>query len=144
MSRYVSNKTRRLVKERAEFYCEYCLVPELFSFIGYELDHIISKKHGGTNDPENLAWSCAFCNYCKGTDIGTILLPSMQLVRFFHPRTDRWSDHFEVSGGMIVPRTEIGEGTSKIFQFNQIDRLLERTTLVNAGLYPPPIALRPN
>ncbi|MBI5914179.1 MAG: HNH endonuclease [Bacteroidetes bacterium] len=138
MSRYVSGKNRRVVKERAFHCCEYCRVPELFSFIGYEIDHIVSMKHGGTNELENLAWACAICNINKGTDVGTFLLPSLLLVRFFNPRIDLWDEHFEVSGALILPKTEIGEATVKIFQFNQVDRLLEREMLVNAGLFPPP------
>lgn len=118
MSRYISPKNRLFVQKRASFCCEYCLVPEIFSFIGYELDHIISKKHGGGNETENLAWSCAFCNYRKGTDIGTVLLLSMRLVRFFNPRTDKWNEHFEVSGALVLPKTDIAEGTIKIFHFN--------------------------
>lgn len=83
-------------------------------------------------------------DYRKGTEIGTVLLPSMRLVRFFNPRTDKWNEHFEVSGALVLPKTDIAEGTIKIFHFNQIDRLLERKTLVNAGLYPPPPSLQPN
>lgn len=138
MSRYISAKNRLYVKTRASQCCEYCRVLELFSFIGYELDHIISRKHGGTNELTNLAWTCAFCNYRKGTDIGTVLLPSMNFIRFFNPRLDHWDEHFEFSGALILSKTEIGEGTIRIFHFNQIDRLLERQTLVNAGLFPPP------
>lgn len=141
MSRYISVKTRRFVRERAAQCCEYCLVPELFSFIGYEIDHIISLKHGGSNDAENLAWACAICNYNKGTDIGTILIPANKIIRFFNPRTDVWTEHFGASGPMILPKTEIGEGTAKIFRFNHIDRLLERESLANAGLFPPPPSL---
>ncbi len=144
MSKYISTKNRQFVRERASYCCEYCLVPELFSFIGYEIDHIISRKHGGKNEIENLAWSCAFCNYRKGTDLGTILFPKKVLVRFFNPRTDKWHDHFDLSSAIIVPKTAIGEGTIKIFQFNHIDRLLERETLLTVGLFPPPPGLFKN
>lgn len=138
MSRYISTKNRLFVQHRAGHCCEYCKVSELFSFLGYELDHIISIKHDGTNLLANLAWACAICNMNKGTDIGTLLLPSLTFVRFFNPRIDAWEAHFEISDAQILPKTAIGEATVKIFRFNQIDRLLEREMLVTAGLYPPP------
>ena len=138
MSRYVSKKNRLLVKERALCCCEYCRLPELFSFIGYEIDHIIPLKHGGTNQVDNLAWSCAICNNNKGTDVGTFLLPALDLVRFYHPRLDLWDDHFELSGSLIVSKTDIGKATVKIFQLNHPNRLEEREALVTAGLFPPP------
>lgn len=49
------------VKERALGCCEYCLVPEGYSFPDYQLDHIFAKKHGGLTIEANLCYSCARC-----------------------------------------------------------------------------------
>lgn len=138
MSRYVSRKNRLFVQQRALHCCEYCRVPELFSFLGYEIDHIIPVKHGGSSDLDNLAWACPICNKNKGTDVGTFLLPDLNLVRFYHPRIDVWEDNFEVSGPLIEPQTNIGKATIKIFQFNEPNRMEERELLLAAGLFPPP------
>lgn len=138
MSRYVSRKDRRLVQKRSLSVCEYCRFPELFSFLGYEIDHIIPVKHGGSNDLENLAWVCSICNKNKGTDVGTFLLPDLNLVRFYHPRRDNWNEHFDISGSLIKPRTNIGEATVKILQLNDANRLDERELLLANGLFPPP------
>lgn len=63
MSRpYISEELRRLVATRADYLCEYCLIHKDDTFLGCEIDHIISLKHGGTNDEDNLAHACAFCN----------------------------------------------------------------------------------
>lgn len=110
----------------------------MFSFIGYELDHIIPRKHGGTNELDNLAWSCAICNNNKGTDVGTFLLPELDLVRFYHPRLDVWGEHFELSNSLSAPKTDIGKATIKIFKLNDPNRIEEREFLVTAGLFPPP------
>lgn len=134
MSKYVSKKVRIKVKERAFQSCEYCRVPELFSFLGFEIDHIISKKHGGSNELMNLAWSCAFCNNSKGSDLGTVLLPSTEIVRFYNPRKDIWDNHFEFSGPMIIPKTNIGAATVKIFQFNDVNRIIERELCISSGI----------
>jgi hypothetical protein len=47
MSSYVSAELRRLVANRANHKCEYCLIHEEDTFFGCEVDHIISLKHGG-------------------------------------------------------------------------------------------------
>ena len=39
--------------------CEYCRMPEWALLAGCEVDHIISRKHGGITDLSNLAFSCA-------------------------------------------------------------------------------------
>ena len=56
MSSYVSAELRRLVAQRAEGLCEYCLIHESDTFFGCQVDHIISEKHGGQTAPENLGY----------------------------------------------------------------------------------------
>ena len=98
MSRAVSAKLRREVAERAYHVCEYCLVHEDNSFWGFEVDHIISRKHGGPTLLDNTAWACVFCNNGKGTDLGTLIGQPLKLVRLFHPRQDRWAACFQLVG----------------------------------------------
>jgi len=136
MSSYVSATLRRLVAMRADFLCEYCLVHEDDTVFGCEVDHIISAKHGGATDAENLAYACAFCNRAKGSDIGSIVPGTGRFVRFFNPRTDRWAEHFTLDGVTLVPLSDIGEVTARILVFNDSDRLLERQTLQAVGRYP--------
>ncbi len=92
MGRTVSAALRRLVAERANFLCEYCLIHEEDTFFGCQVDHIISIKHGGLSEPENLAYACPFCNRSKGSDIGSIVAGTGSLCRFFDPRRDHWAD----------------------------------------------------
>ncbi|MEA2085071.1 MAG: HNH endonuclease [Thermodesulfobacteriota bacterium] len=94
---YTSAEIRQLVAERAGRRCEYCLIHEDDTFLGCEVDHIISKKHGGSNEPENLAYACLFCNRHKGTDIGSIHPNTGKLTRFYNPRKDRWGKHFQLT-----------------------------------------------
>lgn len=137
MSRpYINEDLRRLVATRADYLCEYCLIHKDDTFLGCEVDHIISLKHDGTNHEDNLAYACTFCNRQKGSDVGSILLPSREFVRFFDPRRDRWLEHFRLDGLLITPLTKIGEVTAQILGFNGDDRLLERQTLIRIGRYP--------
>jgi hypothetical protein len=92
MSSYVSAALRQLVAERAEYLCEYCLLHEEDTFFGCEVDHIISKKHGGPTVAENLVYACAFCNRAKGSDVESIVRRTGTFSRFFNPRIDRWAE----------------------------------------------------
>jgi hypothetical protein len=138
---YISAELRRRVVARADSLCEYCLIHEDDTFFGCEVDHIISEKHGGPTEADNLAYACLICNRNKGSDVGSLVLPSSSGVftRFFNPRTDSWSEHFALAdsdGVTIKPLTDIGEATARIFAFNRPERLLERQTLRAVGRYP--------
>lgn len=133
MTSYISADLRRIVASRAAGLCEYCLIHESDTFLGCEVDHIISEKHGGPTDEGNLAFACVYCNRSKGSDIGSVT-QSGQFCRFFNPRDDSWGDHFELNGVKIVPRTDIGAVTSRILDFNLVERLLERQALVIVNL----------
>ncbi|HIE12990.1 MAG TPA: HNH endonuclease [Desulfotomaculum sp.] len=137
MSSYISDDLRRIVAARAD----YCLVHEENTFFGCEVDHIISVKHGGPTEADNLAYACVFCNRHKGSDIGSVLWRTGEFIRFFNPRIDRWVDHFRLSGAIIEPLTGIGEATARILRFNDSDRILERQALIAVGRYPTPAAL---
>lgn len=131
---------RHFVADRAAFLCEYCLIHEEDTFFGCHVDHVISIKHGGSTEPENLAYACAFCNRFKGSDIGSFVTPGGALVRFFNPRVDTWHEHFALDAERIVPRTQIAVVTERILQLNTIDRLIERRTLMASDRFPPPAA----
>jgi len=137
MSSFISDELRRIVASRAGFLCEYCLIHEDDTFFGCEVDHVISRKHGGLTAAENLAYACLICNRRKGTDLGSILESGGPLTRFFDPRRDSWNDHFRYDGATILSLTEIGEVTARIFGFNDTERVLERATLIAVGRYPP-------
>ncbi len=139
-SSHVGVELRRLVALRADRLCEYCLIHEDDTYFGCEVDQIISEKHGGPTDAENLAYACLPCDRHKGSDLGSITV-SGEFRRFFNPRTDRWGDHFRLDDSAILPLDEIGEVTTRIFHLNHEDRVLERQTLRRSGRYPTPAAL---
>lgn len=142
MSRtYVSVALRQLVRTRAKNLCEYCLIREEDTYFGCQVDHIISEKHGGSTHESNLAYACSYCNRNKGSDIGSIVWQTQRFCRFFNPRLDRWTDHFRLDGIRIVFLTSVGEVTSRILDFNHIDRLIEREELAAFGHYPSSDAL---
>jgi hypothetical protein len=100
------------------------------------VDHIISRKHGGTSGLENLAYACFHCNRHTGTDIGSLGTKGPDLVRFYNPRTDAWGQHFFHSSGRIEPLTEIAEVTARLLDFNHPERVVFRKLLAEIGRYP--------
>ena len=139
---YITVELRRFVIARAEGLCEYCLIHEADTFIGCQIDHVLSEKHGGKTEAGNLAYSCAACNLRKGSDIGSIILGKQRLARFFNPRRDKWSKHFALrdNSAFILPLTVRGEVTARILAFNEPSRLEERKALRIEGSYPTPAA----
>jgi hypothetical protein len=134
MRKIFSNQTKIVIANRALYKCEYCLLPEKVSFYNFQIDHIVSLKHGGSNDVENLAYCCPDCNYFKGTDLGSIINDSA-LIRFYNPRIDVLNGHFEIMNGIILPKSDIGKVIEQIFKFNDVDRLIFRRELIQLGHY---------
>jgi hypothetical protein len=102
MSSYIPAALRQIVIERAGRRCEYCLFPQMASFLTFEIEHIVSEKHHGQTIAANLALAWPFCNRNKGTDLGSIDIVTGQLTPFFNPRTQNWNEHFRIADSVIV------------------------------------------
>jgi len=133
---YLTQEIRLLVAQRADYLCEYCLISEKDTILGCAIDHIISIKHGGSSEADNLAYCCVYCNRFKGSDIGSIIIENKEFIRFFNPRWDSWRTHFRLNNSLIEPITNIGKVTAKILGFNDQQRLLERQLLIEKKIYP--------
>lgn len=132
----ISESMRRQVAERAEYRCEYCLIPEKFLASIFHVDHIRSQKHKGKTILTNLAYACPHCNQNKGSDIATFVDDENELIiRFFNPRKDVWHNHFEINNGEILSKSLIGKATISILDFNQIERIMLRQALISIGQY---------
>ncbi len=123
---YISAKLRSEVALRASYCCEYCLIDELKTGLFCEVDHIIGIKHNSPTDSSNLACACFNCNRNKGSDLASIDWDTSEIVRFYNPRSDIWSEHFRFDSFYIAATTQIGKVTAIIFRFNDRKRLLER------------------
>lgn len=136
MNAAISDLLRKSVAQRAGYCCEYCKVSEEDSFLAFQIDHIISQKHGGGNELENLAYACPHCNQYKGTDLTTFLDSYQDIVSLFNPRIHHWFEHFDIEYGAIIGKTKIGHATVKLLKFNQLERLMHRQLLTEMGRYP--------
>ena len=135
MASDISAGVRRFVSVRAGQRCEYCLIHEDDSGYSHQIDHVLSRKHGGASLVDNLAYCCAICNRLKGSDIAALDDRGWP-TRLFHPRTDSWKDHFQVDGATILPSTSVGEATVRLLKMNLAERVEERRILQLLGGYP--------
>jgi len=134
--REISRRRRDEVAQHAGYNCEYCLIREEDSGFSHQIDHIISLKHGGGSAVDNLAYACGLCNRHKGADVASIDRYSGGIIRLFHPRRDRWADHFRLNGNLLEPYTEIGAATIRLLRLNAMERIAERRELQALGYYP--------
>ncbi|HEV8070373.1 MAG TPA: HNH endonuclease signature motif containing protein [Planctomycetaceae bacterium] len=105
--------TRAAVRARADNRCEYCHRRQSTSpLVPLHIEHVIPRKHRGTDDADNLALACAECNLHKGSDLTGIDPDSGEVTSLFHPRRDRWDDHFQWEGFRMVGLSAVDERRS--------------------------------
>ena len=126
---------RLRIAERAGFRCESCRLHHDHAVKRHDPDHIIPRKHGGSESDDNLAWACFHCNRFKGSEVGAVDNETGQLVPLFNPRRQAWFDHFRLDGATIEPLTPIGRVTVLVLQLNRPARVEARDLLRVAGLY---------
>lgn len=125
----MTESTRILVRQRAAGRCEYCQLRQEDSPLAVlHVEHIVPKKHLGTDDDSNLALACIDCNLHKGSNLTGIDPLSGSIATLFHPRQQLWSNHFEWRGIHIVGKTAIGRATVQVLNMNSDDQLALRSS----------------
>lgn len=115
----IGTAARGLVRDRAQNRCEYCgLRQALAPLVLFHIEHIVPKKHGGSDDPSNLALACHHCNEHKGPNLAGLDPASGAMVPLFNPRTQVWAEHFRQRGSMIEGRTAVGRTTVRVLAMN--------------------------
>jgi hypothetical protein len=116
--------TRDWVRRRAGYRCEYCGLHEDQSpLAALHIEHILPRKHGGTDRLDNLALACIDCNLRKGSNIAGFDPRTGRLTGLFHPRHHHWAEHFEWQGVVILGITPIGRVTVEVLRMNDEERL---------------------
>ena len=127
---------RQEVAARARHCCEYCQLPERWTSLPFQIDHVIAEKHEGETSLDNLAYSCLYCNSFKGPNIAGRDHDADETVRLFDPRQDTWSEHFQWAGPLLTGRTAIGRVTISVLKINLSYRVAVRASLIEEGLFP--------
>ncbi len=125
----------QLVWDRAGSTCEYCLLPQEYSHLTFEVDHIIATCHGGTTRASNLALTCFYCNRYKGPNLAGIDPVSKKLSPLFHPRRHKWKRHFRYDGAVLVGLTRIGRATIAVLQINDPAAVALREALIDSDVW---------
>lgn len=135
----LSAEQRRIVAERAFHCCEYCFSQARFATQSFSVEHIIPKSRGGCHDLENLALACQGCNGHKYIKTHGFDPVSCQSVPLYHPRKDRWIDHFEWNDDftLIVGLSPTGRATIVTLQLNRDGIVNLRHMLYAMGKHPP-------
>jgi hypothetical protein len=135
----ITAQLRRDVETRAQWCCEYCRSQASVALQSFAVDHIQPRNQGGETTLENLASSCPGCNahkYNKSTAIDPL---SGERVPLYHPRNDRWEEHFAWSSDftLIVGLTPSGRATVEGLNMNREGVVKLRRLLLAAGEHPP-------
>jgi len=132
------NPNYRDVARRAEHRCEYCRAPEVIFNLAFEVEHIVPKSQLGSNELSNLALACRCCNICKSAFVSATDESTQSVTVLFHPRKDRWDDHFslDLASGIIVGITAVGRATVSQLQMNRPTQLEARRQWMRLELFP--------
>jgi hypothetical protein len=124
---------RQLVWDRAGSRCEYCRLPQPFDRPRFEVEHVVPEKHQGPTSAENLALACFFCNRYKGPNLSGIDPESGSIIALFHPRRDRWGEHFRWDEAVLRGLTPCGRATIAVMRINDPPRIALRSLLIASG-----------
>ena len=105
-----------------------------------EIEHIVPLAKDGGNDEDNLWLCCPICNRYKGDLTLARDRETGQMVPLFHPRNQRWFEHFAWSsdGLRVKGLTPVGRATVAALHLdNDPDAIVVRGYWVMAGWHPP-------
>jgi hypothetical protein len=128
---------QELIWQRAGNRCEYCLVPQSWDRLPFEIDHIIAESHEGPAKASNLCLCCFACNRHKGPNIAGIDPKTRKIVPLFNPRRHKWSTHFRWDGAVLLGRTARGRATVHVLKINLDHRVGFRRELIDERVFPP-------
>lgn len=137
--KHISAAVRRLVRERANGCCEYCGSQDGITTEPFVIEHIYPHARGGMTLLANLAYACSGCNGRKAAKISAVDVQTGEIVSLFHPRRQRWADHFQWSeeATHVIGVTATGRATVEALGMNRPALVNLRRVLVLAGEHPP-------
>lgn len=126
------------VARRAGHRCEYCQAPEAVFNFPFEVEHVIPTSRGGADDDGNRCLACRACNVRKSDRLVYPDDASQVEVSLFHPREQRWLDHFRVDheSGEIQGTTQTGRATVACLDLNHPLQLTARQLWIRLRMFP--------
>lgn len=135
----ISAALRRQLLEIDGRRCAFCRGPMVVG-IPMVIEHIVPLIAGGASAPENLCLCCYRCNEFKGPRRNAPDPYDGSIVALFHPRQDRWREHFAWSadGATLRGLTPSSRATIELLRLNSDWILQERRIWIWVGLHSPP------
>jgi hypothetical protein len=133
----MKRSVRTLVRLRAGHRCECCQLHESDQpLLRFHIEHIVARKHHGSDDPDNLAWACLECNLGKSSNLSGRDVVTGRVVVLFNPRRQRWSRHVSWESAWLVGLTPWGRATVDVLNINAPHRIDLRNLLILGGVFP--------
>lgn len=134
----ITEAIRYQVMLRSNHCCEYCKSQDRFSPVFFTIDHIVPIVENGTDDIENLAYSCPLCNRLKWQKTSAIDPVTNITVHIFNPRLNAWQDHFQWSEDylQIIGITAVGRATVNTLRLNREKLVRYRKEMFDIGQHP--------
>ncbi|WP_040695298.1 HNH endonuclease [Nodosilinea nodulosa] len=130
---------RDRVRSQANYQCGYCRSLQKYVLGALEIEHIIPKAAGGSDEEENLWLACRLCNSYKGIQTQAKDPITDRTVKLFNPRLQNWAQHFHwTDGGISIEGlTDVGRASVMALQLNNPYAVTVRQAWISAGWHPP-------
>lgn len=137
--RKIPEDIQDLVRQRANYFCEYCHTSEQWQYVAFTIDHVIPLTKNGADTLDNLALACFHCNRKKSGKTTAIESQSGTEMPLFNPRKNSWSEHFiwSIDGLLIIGLTPIGRATVATLVLNRERVINIRAADQAVGRHPP-------
>ena len=137
--KHITSQQKKDVVGRAKGCCEYCRSQARFAMQSFSVEHIVPRSRDGETEIENLALACQGCNNHKYTKTEGRDPVSGDLVPLYHPRAQRWRDHFAWNEDctLIIGLTPVGRATVEALCLNREGLINLRGVLYTMGAHPP-------
>ena len=136
-----SAELRQQVFERARGSCEYCRSQARYASQTFSAEHIVPRAKSGLTELANLALACQGCNNHKYQKTEAIDPATNEFAPLYHPRQDRWDEHFAWSDDftLMIGLTPTGRATIAVLFLNREGVVNLRRLLYAVGEHPPPL-----
>lgn len=136
---YLPADLRKQLEDVDDHRCAYCQTTQANSGQPMVVDHILPETQGGDTAFHNLCFACRRCNEYKGAQTAAIDPLTGEMTPIFHPRHDRWQEHFawDESTILLVGLTQNGRATIIALNINNPVIVAARRRWASVGWHPP-------
>ena len=136
-SAYISRKKQS--KNGLNFDANIVKRPLILRLTPFDTEHVIPSSKGGSDELENLAFSCGGCNGYKSNRTTWFDPVDGNEVPLFNPRIDKWDTHFTWSDDstLVMGLTPTGRATILALKMNRNGLINLRSILTLVGEHPP-------